>query len=240
MNIKQAVFHRISRRKYENIPIRRSQLETFDSAVKEVNKVGNINIKMILNDPTPFSVTKSFAMISGAMNYFVLIGRTDSRLDEEKLGYYGESIVLLATTMGLGTCWVAGTYDKNAVNVDLKEDEEIKGIIVFGNVKPAETFKERTISKVVKRNYKDVKDLLSSNNSIVPNWVVEGVKYASKAPSAQNRQPVRFFCSDDFVIAKVSGEHRCDYLDLGIAKLHFEIGAGYGKWEFGNGGIFKK
>ncbi len=37
-------------------------------------------------------------------------------------------------------------------------------------------------------------------------------------------------------MAKVKEE---EFFDLGIAKLHFEIGAGQGKWDFGNGGIFQ-
>lgn len=239
MNIRQAVFNRISRRSYEKTPIDEEQLQILENAVNEVNGVGGINIQIKLDDPSPFSLGKSFALFSGACNYFVLIGEKDNTLDEEKLGYYGESLVLLATTLGLGTCWVVGTCDKDVIDVELKEDEEIKCVIVFGNVKPGETVREKTISKVVKRNIKDVKDMLSSYD-IVPNWVVDGVRFAVKAPSSQNRQPVKFYCSEDFVVAKVKGNHRCDYIDLGIAKLHFEIGAREGTWEFGNGGVFKK
>lgn len=239
MNIRQAVFNRISRRSYEKTPIDEEQLQILENAVNEVNGVGGINIQIKLDDPSPFSLGKSFALFSGACNYFVLIGEKDNTLDEEKLGYYGESLVLLATTLGLGTCWVVGTCDKDVIDVELKEDEEIKCVIVFGNVKPGETVREKTISKVVKRNIKDVKDMLSSYD-IVPNWVVDGVRFAVKAPSSKNRQPVKFYCSEDFVVAKVKGNHRCDYIDLGIAKLHFEIGAREGTWEFGNGGVFKK
>lgn len=239
MNIKQAVFDRISRRKFEKTPLEQVQIEQLDAALWEINRVGDLKVKMMLNDPKPFSMSKSFAVLSGAENYFVLIGERDNILEEEKLGYYGESLVLLSTTMGLGTCWIAGTYDSGLVDVELEDDEEIKCVIVFGNVKPGETMREKVISKVIKRNTKEVKDILSSHD-VVPNWVVEGVRFAVRAPSSQNRQPVRFYCSEDYVVAKVKGNHRCDYIDLGIAKLHFEIGAGYGKWEFGNGGIFKK
>ncbi|MBQ9179184.1 MAG: hypothetical protein IJ132_00085 [Firmicutes bacterium] len=66
------------------------------------------------------------------------------------------------------------------------------------------------------------------------------MRYAVKAPSAQTRQPVKFHCDGEAVTARVKEENRYDLVDLGIAKLHFEIGAGGGTWEFGNGGLFTK
>lgn len=55
-----------------------------------------------------------------------------------------------------------------------------------------------------------------------------------------NAQPVKFIYKDNKVTAKVPEKINMQLVDLGIAKLHFELGAGGGKWEFGNGGTFCK
>lgn len=115
-------------------------------------------------------------------------------------------------------------------------DEELKGVIAFGNVKMKPTVREQMIAKGIHmRKSKEIKDMLVSETK-VPNWVVEGMRCVVKAPSSRNRQPVMFYYSSGSVMAKVKEE---EFFDLGIAKLHFEIGAGQGKWDFGNGGIFQ-
>ena len=60
-----------------------------------------------------------------------------------------------------------------------------------------------------------------------------------RAPSAMNKQPVMFSYEDGRVRASVSDTTK--YLvgfDLGIAKLHFELGSGGGAWEWGSGAEF--
>ena len=239
MDLKRAIMERVSRRAYLDTPIDRLSMEKLDAAVWECNRSGDIKIKIVTDDPAPFGAKNTYGMISGAKNYFAMIMKKDDPNGEEKLGYYGESIVLLATALGLGTCWLAGTYDKEACGVEVADDEVLRCIIAFGNVKEHETLKEKALARAIKRSTKEMKDVLLSD-AIVPNWAVDGVRYALRAPSAQNRQPVKFVCTEESVLAKVDEQHANDLIDLGIAKLHFELGAGGGTWEFGNKGIFTK
>jgi len=61
------------------------------------------------------------------------------------------------------------------------------------------------------------------------------MRTVQKAPSAVNRQPVMFSYKDGKVTAGVKNYNDIGtVLDLGIAKAHFELGVGNGKWEFGN------
>ena len=108
----------------------------------------------------------------------------------------------------------------------------------MGNVKEKPSPKERAITKAIKRKTKEIKDMLVAEEQ-PENWVVDGMRCVVKAPSARNKQPVTFYYSDGIVAAKVKKEGNFELFDLGIAKLHFEIGAGRGCWEFGNGGIFE-
>lgn len=51
-------------------------------------------------------------MFSGVNSYFAMAGRRADLCLREKVGYWGEKLVLEATRLGLGTCWVGGTFDR--------------------------------------------------------------------------------------------------------------------------------
>ena len=73
----------------------------------------------------------------------------------------------------------------------------------------------------------------------VPEWFLEGMRAVQRAPSAVNAQPVMFTYHKGIVSAYVTKErYGYERLDLGIAKLHFEIGAGGGVWEQKDKGAF--
>lgn len=77
----------------------------------------------------------------------------------------------------------------------------------------------------------------------VPAWFKAGVEAAMKAPSAMNRQPITFSYNpaDDTAAAHIdvsAGDEHHAMNDMGIAKLHFQIGAGQGQWAWGDGGLF--
>ena len=79
-----------------------------------------------------------------------------------------------------------------------------------------------------------------SSDGPVPDWFLAGMEAVQKAPSAVNRQPVMFSYQEGIVTASVKDIEGDGFaFDLGIAKLHFEIGVGGGTWEFGNGAEFK-
>lgn len=52
-----------------------------------------------------------YGKFSGVRNYIACVGPASPDLDE-KVGYYGEYLVLLAQSLGLNTCWVALTFSK--------------------------------------------------------------------------------------------------------------------------------
>lgn len=47
----------------------------------------------------------------GVENYLVMAGQKADNLDE-RIGYYGEQLVLLAQALGLNTCWAGLSYRK--------------------------------------------------------------------------------------------------------------------------------
>ena len=175
------------------------------------------------------------------MGYIGLIGDKTNFLNTEKLGYYGELLVLHATTLGLGTCWVGGTFHRASCPFDLNNGETVIGTITVGKVSPTLSTKEKLIRSITHRKTKRVEQMYTSC-ATVPEWFLSGMQAVQLAPSAMNRQPVVFTLEKDGAVTAsvqdIAGESFA--LDLGIAKLHFEIGASSGAWNFGNGATFMR
>ncbi|WP_205666586.1 nitroreductase family protein [Aminipila luticellarii] len=239
MDYKHAISIRYSCRSYLPDKIEASIVEKLQASITDYNLLSGLNIQLILNNGDAFSgLSKSYGMFSGVNNYIAMIGRSNGIHEKEKIGYYGEKLVLEATEYGLGTCWVAGTYNKDACVCKLGSREEIYCVIPIGYPAVKKSFKDKLINTVVNTKKKPVKDFFDSKNNI-PDWFLEGIKAVQSAPSAVNKQPVKFSFTDDTnetlpsVHAWItSNRYGTEQIDLGIAKLHFEIGASDVDWEW--------
>lgn len=240
MDLTEAIQVRTSRRTYQESPITKEAADKLYKMIDEVNRQGNLNLKLIQNETAAFGkLSKSYGMFKGVRNYILLIGKMgpDAR---ERVGYYGEKLVLLATQLGLGTCWVGGTFDRSIGDQYVQSDEFFSGVITIGNVEPDKSLKERLISKLTHRKTKAISEMMKAEGE-APEWFLEGMRAVQKAPSAVNAQPVIFTYQKGIVSAYVASEkYGHEKVDLGIAKLHFEIGAGGGKWELKDEGIFTR
>ena len=135
--------------------------------------------------------------------------------------------------MGLGTCWVGGTFDKDEITID--SGEELVCVIVVGKVAaPSRT--EKMVRSAIHRKVKGIEERIISDQPL-PQWVQNGMKSVQFAPSAVNSQKAMFKYENNTLSAQIANDHSMDMIDLGIAKKHFEIEAG-GTFEFGNEGIF--
>lgn len=235
MNITQAIGVRKSRRTYLSAPIDPKQIALLKSRIEEYNVRSGLGIRFLENGEFAFSgIRKSYGMFKGVRSLFVMKGpKSDPNL-KEKIGYYGELLILEATVLGLGTCWVGGTFDSSGIRT--AEGEELVCVITVGNVSKSETLRERMIYKAIHRKTKSVQEL-SEIVGECPSWVKTGLKAVQKAPSTRNTQKVCFLYEPGNLRARVPETYKFDLVDLGIAKLHFELAAG-GRFEAGNGGRF--
>ena len=207
---------RHSVRSYTDQPISQELIQKLNSEIKACNREGNLHIQLVTNEKKAFDgLMAHYGKFSGVQNYIALVGKKNSDLDE-KLGYYGERIVLLAQSLGLNTCWVAMTVSKSIVkkNIEVKFDEKLRIIISlgYGSTQGAE-HKSKEISKFCTMNQQN------------PQWFIDGVKAAMLAPTAMNQQKFYFDLDGSKVSAKSLGKFYSK-IDLGIVKYHFEIGAG--------------
>lgn len=176
---------------------------------------------------------KSYGLFTNVRSVILMKGKKDLENLKEKIGYYGEALVLAITDLGLGTCWVGGTYDKKELLID--DSEELVCVVLAGVV-AAPSLKEKMVRSATHRNVKKMEERII-NDRPLPQWIHNGMKAVLLAPSAKNTQKTMFKYENNILSAQIAGNYSMDLIDLGIAKKHFEIGAG-GKFEFGNGGIF--
>ena len=250
MALLEEIEERRSRRKYLPVPLDPDVVERLREAIGEYNRIEGVDMRLVLNDGSAFAgLRKSYGMFSGVQDYIGLIdqaadtqGPSEPSLsvNAEKMGYYGELVVLHAVGWGLGTCWVGGTFDRTSCPFDLADGETVACCITLGKVPEEMTTKERLLRGLVRRKTKAAEEMFVAD-APVPAWFMEGMGAVQKAPSATNRQPVTFEYRKGKVTAAILGPvDTLSPFDLGIAKLHFQVGAGGGTWGFGNGAAFER
>lgn len=229
MTLSEAILARHSVRAYTDQPITGVTLTVLQQKIDEVNVVAGLHVQLVLDEPKAFLCTMAkYGKFRGVKNYLVMAGKKANDLDE-RVGYYGEQLVLLAQTLGLNTCWVGVSYSKTPDAFVLDEGEKAACVISIG-------YGETQGGSHKIKSAKDV----SNASDITPRWFNEGVKAALLAPTAVNQQKFYFeyveFDGESKkpkVLAR-KGTSLVGYtqMDLGIAKCHFEIAAGMNDFEW--------
>ena len=226
MTLLEAITARHSVRKYLDKEIPADIIAALQDKIAECNRVGNLSILLVQNETKAFTGMLSYGSFSGVKNYLVMVGKKAKDLDE-RVGYYGEQIVLLAQTLGLNTCWVGLSYRKVPEAYNVGKDEKLVCMIALGY---GET-------QGVPHKIKSVEDV-SNASDITPSWFRKGVEAALLAPTAVNQQKFSFeyvgMSNNRHQVRANNGLSMIGYtqMDLGIAKYHFEIGAGKVNFEW--------
>ena len=240
MTLSEAVLRRVSARAYLPEPIDPGRRRQLEKIISQCNARSGLSIRLVCDRPEPFAGVKSCGLFTGVRHYLLFAGPASDPDLREKCGYFGETILLTATAMGLGTCWVGGTYDRSACLKALDGGEELVCAAAIGHTPETPTGREKLIRRVVSRKSKSIPEL-ASGLSQAPDWFMSAMASVQRAPSARNRQPVLFErLLDNTVRAELLEETAFSPVDLGIAKLHFELGAHGGTWTWGSGGTFTK
>lgn len=226
---KNEMKNRISHRRYLPDSLSPTEQDTLEKLVEHCNRKSGLHISLICNRPEPFA-----GHLTNVRNYLVFAGQAGDVHLEEKCGYYGEQIILAATAMGLGTCWIGGTYDRNTCLTHLSKGERLVCVAAVGY--SAST----TSPHHPHRSTKSIR-ALSIGLDDAPAWFGEALAAVQLAPSAMNRQSVCFeLLPNGSVRGTATDSEAFSMVDLGIAKLHFELGANGGDWDWGSGGIFRR
>ncbi|MDD3123629.1 MAG: nitroreductase family protein [Candidatus Izemoplasmatales bacterium] len=238
MTIKEAIYVRQSCRNFNENQIETEKSEILNTAIEKINKESGLRVQLIQNDKLAFSkFLKSYGLFKGVSNFIALVGKRNDKNLDELVGYYGQKLVLLATTLELGTCFVGGTYDKSYTLKYCKEDEIIVLVIAIGNRAEKETNFQNMIRQISYRKNKPYTSFIESN-SFIEDWIVSGVKAVSMGPTAVNRQGISLAYKDSELTIHINKKGSLDHVDLGIAKANFEIEVEKGAFELGDGARF--
>lgn len=232
--------YRTSRRAYIDKQLERKDIDKIKELISKINEESGLNFQFIEECSKLFKgFSASYGMIKGLNSCIALVGNVNIDNYKTKVGYYGEMLVLEATHMNLGTCWIGGTYDKKECrkHVDIKQDEELICVIAVGEVLEDKSMREKLISKMNKGKKSFDQILLNKDTDVLPSWVKVGIDFVTQSPSALNKQPVGYSLSGNIVKAYTTSEkYGYEGIDLGISMLHFELGAksqGHnGKWNY--------
>lgn len=189
----------------------------------------------------------TYGFIRGATGFIIgAIQRDENNLED--FGFLLEQIILLATDIGLGTCWLGGSFTKSsfARKILARESELVPAVVSVGNIAK----KPRRIESLFRSGggtdrRLEWEQLFFEDRFGAPLAGESAGEYAKPlemvrlAPSASNRQPWRILKEGNrwhFYLQRTPGyrERRLvnlftvadlQRIDMGIALSHFELSA---------------
>lgn len=203
----------------------------------------------------------TYGMISGAKYFIGGMIEKDNKKNccLVDFGYVFEKIILFITDLGLGTCWLGGTFNKKGFSKKFlpEKDEIIPGISPVGIISKKRNLKSTIISALAgSKNRKPWDKLFFDDNFLNPLEEADSIIYKEPlemvriAPSASNMQPWRiineknnnifhFFINNSKFYQRRSIHLNLQYIDMGISLCHFELTASElnleGEWEIKDG-----
>ena len=206
---------RHSVRQYLDKPIEAEKIEELKALIDECNREGGTHLQLVTNEPKAITGGMAkYGKFSGVNNYIAVVGKKG---DDTNLGYWGEKVVLRAQMLGLNTCWVGLTVSKQPDAYQVLDGEKLQCVIALGYGANAG----------VQHKLKPIEDFVEVSGPM-PEWFRKGMEAAMLAPTAVNQQKFRFLLRDGNRVEAQARFSIIGYakIDLGIAKYHFEVGAG--------------
>lgn len=240
--IEATVKKRSSVRNYKEQAIEADKQKAIESFIDSLENPFGQNIKFhtldLKSGPTAQKLG-TYGVIKGASHY---IGTTITQepLALEALGYEFEALVLYLADLGLGTCWLGGTFDRQSFSNAMKiETGEIFPIITpYGYAADHKHFKEKAMRKLIKADQRKewqhlffINDFQSPLTAAAAGDLAFALELVRLGPSASNKQPWRIVLIDGnchFYEAKEPGYSKAfaydiQRVDLGIAAAHFDF-----------------
>ncbi len=254
--IENIIQRRKSVRTYSRMPIQSEVIEKLQKYFQQLKGPFPVAVRLeIINKLKIKADAKiklgTYGIIQGA-SCFIAAAVEKKEHSLEQLGYMFEDLVLYITSLGLGTCWLGGTFNKQGFSraMQIKEDEWLpiatpvgcesqKRSLIDMFMKPNPNVKKRKPWNEIffKESFNTILDMTDAGIYTKP------LEMLRLAPSASNKQPwriilingnFRFYLAHDSVYAAVF-PYDIQKIDMGIAMCHFELTANEvglrGKWD---------
>ncbi len=241
--IKETVKARRSVRTYEERPIPPEEKERIRNYIAGLTNPFSVDVSFHLLEKKPTATGEklgTYGVIKGAFD-FVGASVAPCELGLEALGYSFELLILYLTSLGFGTCWLGGTFDRSgfAAAMKLKEGDLFPAISPIGYPQEKRRMMDSMARWIAKSDHRlEWNDLFFKDNFSHPLTPVEAGDYEFPlemlrlAPSAANKQPRRIVRDQDiyhFYEARSMkiNKHGIDIqrTDVGIGACHFHLAA---------------
>jgi hypothetical protein len=189
----------------------------------------------------------TYGFIKGATG-FIIGALQPGSMDLEDYGYLMERIILFATDLGLGTCWLGGTFTKSSFSkrINARENESVPAVAAVGIPSQNPRWFQQVIRRRAKAERRLDWDLIFTNLENGSPLTKEAaglyglpLEMVRLGPSASNKQPWRIVfdgSSFHFFLKRTPGYRESQLvkvmtvadmqrLDMGIAMCHFELTA---------------
>lgn len=260
-SIIETIKKRKSIRTFETTQISDEHLQLLNVYIsKETNLIGPLGRKArfevikVKNNVSDRGVKLgTYGLIKNHQGY--IVGKMENtKLGLVEFGYIFEKLILFATELGIGTCWMGGSFSRSSFKkeIDLLDSEIIPCITPIGYPSQKQRLVDKTLRYVSKAdNKKGWGELFYDGKFGTPLAESDAGEFAKPiemvrlGPSASNKQPWRLVLSEDKKQCHFYLENTPNYsgnklgfemqrIDIGIAIAHFELSckelAIEGKW----------
>jgi nitroreductase len=247
MNIVQTIQKRHSVRTYTGEPLRDEHIAQIKQYINQLQPPfggkARIELISIQADEKPVKLG-TYGFIKGACDYIVLIYE-EAPFAETAAAYMFEQVVLFCTDLGLGTCWLGGSFSRSDFKkqIKLNKNEKLKIVSPVGYASDKKGFLDKYIVRSDKKHAsrKPFEELFFDKNFDNPltetgaGIFLTPLKMVRLAPSASNKQGWRVLLEDKALHFYKKPYLTFDSIDMGIAICHFELTCK----ELGIGGKFE-
>ncbi len=252
-SITEIIGERYANRTYRKEPIsgeQRDLLEEYLARNASGPFGGTARFKLIAateEDSASLKDLGTYGIIKNPAGFIVgAIGASDRYLED--YGYLLEGIVLHATGLGLGTCWLGGTFRKSGFGraIFLKEGESLPAVIATGYSADRPGLLDSIMRFGAGSKHRKPWEELFFSGDFGSALTEESagayrvpLEMLRRAPSASNKQPWRVVRERDrnlfhFFLERTKNYYRnwktvgmedLQRVDMGIAMYHFEVAA---------------
>ncbi|MCP4539575.1 MAG: nitroreductase [Chloroflexi bacterium] len=259
--ITDIIKQRFSCRMYQETLIakeKQQQLKDFLSSLQTGPFGNRVRFELVAATPQDQNTLKGLGTYGFIKNPtgFIISAVTDADKELEDLGYLMECIILFATDIGLGTCWLGGSFTKSrfAKSISAKKGESVPIVTSIGYM--AYGSEDDRIRQRVGGARRQPWDTMFFDRQFgkplshdVAGAYGVPLEMVRLGPSASNKQPWRIIKdgNDCHFYVQRSPKYRSGWLvkllkvadmqriDMGIAMSHFELAANElgltGEWQ---------
>lgn len=248
MNIVEAIKKRRSARTYTGEPLQDEHITLIRQYINQLKAPFNAKarIELISMDSNEEPVKLgTYGWVKGACDYLVLIYE-DTPFADTAAAYLFEEMILFCTNLGLGTCWLGGSFSRSDFKkqITLQSNEKLRIVSPVGYASDRKRFLEKYIVRADKNHVsrKTFGELFFEGNFNTPltealaGSFLTPLEMVRLAPSANNKQEWRVLRENDILHFYRKPYPMFDMIDMGIALCHFELTCK----EFGIEGCFEQ